>query len=275
MKKLFKLGSLLSLASVLVISGCSCKVKEDKYKTQTNAMGDSDLLKLSNNYVDFTATYTRTTTIKEDVVTETYIVSRDVASDRYKFTKVVKTADNETKISRVVYTKGGQVVIAEIDNDNKLSNEYITGYATPSDVFTEQGSAELYNSGRIDADYYDLVKNTYDNFKNVPYNACLSDTEKSQIFEISDSFSHKRDVTCEVEKPLFGSDYTYTIGYRVSLLQLRKVAIRANDDNKMVYLKVDDTIALNADGTVKNVSNEVKYTFEDLEIYISSLDGNK
>ena len=70
MKKLLKFGSLLSLASVLVLTGCSCKVKEEKYSANADAMGDSDMLKLDNIYVDFSATYTRTTKVNEEVVNE-------------------------------------------------------------------------------------------------------------------------------------------------------------------------------------------------------------
>lgn len=275
MKKLTKFASLLSLVSVFFVSGCSCSVKEDKYKDEVDAIGNSDLLKLSDVYTDFSATYIKTTTDAEGgVTTETYIVSRDVSTRAWKYTKIINVkaageeTGKETKISRVVYLEGTDTYIAEIDENNVLSNKYKTSYGDPQEIFTKKVSSELYNSGRIDADYYDLIGASYNNYKTIPFNACIENADKTQIYQIGNGYTHKNDVSCSVEKPLFGKDYTYSVHYRVSIDRVRDMVFQANNDNRLVSVKLDDAIALSGGVTVKESIN-LTIAYSDVSIDLS------
>lgn len=274
MKKFVKLGAMLSMTGILVLSttGCSCSMSKKKIDAETLALSNSDLLSKNENPVDFTATYRETTTDENGVKSVTYIVSRDADTKTYYFTTTTGEGANSEEMSTItisqkVYSENGAVWVKETTNSN--SNPVKTNYGET--YYAYRYSSDLVAAGVFESDYYKIISGSYDTFKMMPYNGCATEGDQSALPSILATYLKKDEETqkdksvCEkAKRKLFSKEYTFNINYRVSTSELVKYEIKMNKDDKLTYVKKDSTVAV-AGTNGKKILTEFIISYDDVK----------
>lgn len=245
MKKLVKIGSMLTMAGVVLLSsGCACNLKQGKVNERAQALMESDL----DYGNDFTLTYKITTTQKQEdgsnsIVELTHTMKRIAASNSFEFTSVAKKgskadelqedADNSQTVAMYVDAGVVKVKVGETVND--------TTYLIPFNAL--QNTSHLVEEEMIKYDYYNIFINTFANYKLTPYHGCSESGDKDLLPEAVGAFNHS-ETKCKATKKIFGKDATYDVSYRVSISELRNVVVKTDKDNKLVSVVENNTIAV-------------------------------
>lgn len=267
MKKFVKLGSIFALAGVLTVSatGCSCKLKQDKIDERTDALANTSLLTIGDTQVDFIATYKETYTTENSVTTSTYIVSRDMDTKTYYFTKTTGTGlpgekISTTTVSQKAYASNGAVYIANTTDPENIPDPYKTNLGETYYVYST--SAELAKEGILEADYSGIVGGAYEIYKNIPFNGCSSNGDRASVYRIDQTFLSS--LSCSAEKKLFGKENTFNLSYIVSVQERSNVTIKTNGDNKITYVRSENSVAVIGQAAATRVI-EFTVSYEDVK----------
>ena len=260
MKKIMKIASLASIvAAIGLTSGCACSVKQDKADERAEKLNEKELFFSDKDARrDFTTTYKKTYTAVDTITTEYVVVKHDASSKKIylSYNKKVKEGDKEEKeisnASHTIMLEDNKVVVVNNKTQKRVITEFEDTY------YALVYSSQLVNDGTLTYDYSSASIKMYDTYKTVPMNGCTSGTEEentAKAKKLPGILAHDTDSkTCDVEKKLFGKDYTYTVGYVISIAQNTNITIVVDGNAELTSLKREDTIAV---GTEKRVDKEI------------------
>ena len=255
MKKLVKIGSVLTMAgTVLLSSGCSCGVKQSKINERSQATMESSLDYSKNFTVTHKVKQTQkqsddTVSVKEYV----YVMTRDADNNSVEYTATVKAGkegedlvENQASAEKIKLYQQGGIVYISINENAPMPTDYSSTYYAAIDTAT------LVSSKVIKYDYDKLFGSSYDTYKVTPYHACAEGGDITQVPEILSTFA-KTSLTCKAKKKLFGKDTTYTINYRVSVGELRELVIKTDKENNIISVYGTNKIAVSGQEPVTEV----------------------
>lgn len=245
MKKLVKIGSMLTMAGVVLLSsGCSCSLKQGKVNERTQALMETEL-----DYAkDFTLKYKITTTQEQEdgsvnVVEVSHTMTRIAEGNVFEFVSVAKNgkqgeelqedASNSQTVKMYADGSGVKVKVDETVIDTNYQSSY----------YAFQDTALLVKDKKIKYDYYKIMLGSFDDYKITPFHACSESGDKDQIPYAVGAYKHS-ETTCKAKKKLFGKEATYEVAYRVSISEFRNVTIKADKENKLISAVEKNTIAV-------------------------------